>query len=162
MQNSEGRICNGPAAGSGPPQWWPSAKGSSRRSAAQADAWGLARRKEHSFHSEFKITNAEFGRDIAQGCPRWRFPDFRSAESLKTCPPGTGKRGQRTAQRAIPTLFGARPQAVARRNGGRLQRLAHRKVRVWGIARIPALKSRALDCDPIFCLHIARITEKNF
>jgi hypothetical protein len=34
----------------------------------------------------------------------------------------------------------ARPQAVARRNGGRLQRLAHRKVRVWGMARIPALK----------------------
>ena len=33
----------------------------------------------------------------------------------------------------------ARPQAVGRRNGGRLQRLACRKVRVWGMARIRAL-----------------------
>jgi hypothetical protein len=134
MQNSEGRICNGPAAGSGPPQWWPSAKGSSRRSAAQADAWGLARRKEHSFHSECKIPKAEFGRDIALRCPRWRFPDFRSAESLKTCPPGTGKRGQRTAQRAIPTLFAGWRQRLARRkvlgNGGATNSGA-KNVRLW-------------------------------
>ncbi len=33
----------------------------------------------------------------------------------------------------------ARPQAVARRKGGRLQRLARRKVRVWGMARVPVL-----------------------
>jgi predicted RNA-binding protein with PUA-like domain len=36
---------------------------------------------------------------------------------------------------------------------GRPQAVARRKVRVWGMARIPALNSRDLDYIPVFCLN---------